>query len=89
MCHVYVVAIFWKIGALFQINYSTITNSIKITSIMEFFFILKLNFDMSDLTLIVLQDQFGQFKQFQQIFFVHTSDLLNVLTYILSKWYDY
>ena len=56
---------------------------------MEFFFILKLNFDMSDLTLIVLQDQFGQFKQFQQIFFVYTSDLLNVLTYILSKWYDY
>ena len=37
---------------------------------------------MSDLTLIVLQDQFGQFKQFQQIFFVYTSDLLNVLTYI-------
>ena len=76
---------FEKLALYFRITtYSTITN-IEITSIMEFFFILKLNFDMSDLTLIVLQDQFGQFKQFQQIFFVYTSDLLNVLTYILSK----
>ena len=73
---------FEKLALNFRIR--TITN-IKITSIREFFFILKLNFDMSDLTLIVLQDQFGQFKQFQQIFFVYTSDLLNVLTYILSK----
>ena len=73
-------------GVNFRISTS---ENIKRTSIGKFFFILKLNFDMSDLTLIVLQDQFGQFKQFQQIFFVCMSDLLNVLTYILSKWYDY
>ena len=73
---------FGKLALNFRISTS---ENIKRTSIREFFFILKLNFDMSDLTLIVLQDQFGQFKQFQQIFFVYTSDLLNVLTYILSK----
>ena len=73
---------FGKLAHKFRISTS---ENIKRTSIREFFFILKLNFDMSDLTLIVLQDQFGQFKQFQQIFFVYTSDLLNVLTYILSK----
>ena len=70
---------FGKLALKFRISTS---ENIKRTSIREFFFILKLNFDMSDLTLIVLQDQFGQFKQFQQIFFVYTSDLLNVLTYI-------